>query len=253
MKNYFFVVLIMVLLAACTAVATPNPLPTDTPLPPTATTTPTIVWFPPTPTPTTFPTPGITPTVDMRPGIGQVFFEDDFTDPTAWTLSLTQLGSVAFGKNELTIAIGETNAYLFSIRGQPIFTDFYLEITASPNLCRNLDEYGVLLRVSPAEDYYRFSLSCNGQVRLDRVYGGQASSPQPWMMSGSVPPGAPSTSRLGVWAVGEEMRFFVNDHYQFSIRDPLLASGGVGVFARSSNNMAMTVNFSDLGIYEVIK
>jgi hypothetical protein len=57
---------------------------------------------------------------------------------------------------------------------------------------------------------------------------------------------------LGISAVGDEMRFFVNGQYQFTIRDPLLVSGGVGVFARSTNNQAVTVNFSDLVVYDVI-
>jgi hypothetical protein len=107
----------------------------------------------------------------MRPKTGKILLEDNFTDPNAWTLSQSDLGSVALGVNELTIAIGEANAYLYSVREAPIFTDFYLEITAEPSLCRDLDEYGVLIRVSPKVDYYRFSLSCNGQVRLDRGAG----------------------------------------------------------------------------------
>jgi hypothetical protein len=187
----------------------------------------------------------------MLPDIGAILLEDDFSSRTGWTLTQSENGSVAYGNNELTIAIGETNAYLFSIRESPIFTDFYLELTAEPSLCRNLDEYGVLFRVSPTIDYYRFSLSCDGQVRLDRVSGGQASSPQPWILSGAVPPGAPSSSRIGISAVGTEMSFFVNDQYQFTIHDPLLTSGGVGVFARSTNNQAVTVNFLNLIVYEV--
>ena len=189
----------------------------------------------------------------MRPDIGKILFEDDFSDPKAWTLNQSPSGSVALGKNELTIAIGETNAYLFSLREDPIFADFYLEITAETSLCRNLDEYGVLFRVSPTIDYYRLSLSCNGQVRLDRISGDQASSPQPWLLSGSVPPGAPSSSLIGIAAVGTQMSFFVNGRYQFSITDPLLSSGGVGVFARSTEKMAVTVNFTNLIVYEVIR
>jgi hypothetical protein len=71
------------------------------------------------------------------------------------------------------------------------------------------------------------------------------------LVSYAVPPGAPSSSRLGVWAVGNEMRFFVNNHYQFTISDPLLLSGSVGVFARSTIDWPLTVNFSDLVIYSV--
>jgi len=187
----------------------------------------------------------------MRPKLGDLLFEDDFSDSKAWQLSHSSTGSIALGKNELTIAIGENNAYLFSIRQEPILTNFYLEITAAPNMCRDLDEYGVLFRVSPKIDYYRFSLSCNGQVRLDRVTSGQASSPQPWILSGSVPPGAPSSSRIGIAAVDSKLDFFVNGEFQFSIKDPLLTSGSLGVFARSANKMAVTVNFSDLVVYQV--
>ncbi len=256
MKKFLLFYIVGFFLWACSAAPPPAPAPTtisltDTPAP-IATITSTIVWFLPTETPTPFPTPVITPTEDMRPNFGSVLFEDDFSSQKGWTLTHSQSGSVAYGKNELTIAIGETNAYLFSVHQDPIFTDFYLEITTEPTLCRELDEYGVLFRISPTIDYYRFSLSCNGQVRLDRIYKGQASSPQPWMMSGAVPPGAPSSSRLGILAVGSEMSFFVNGKYQFSIQDPLLTSGGVGVFARSTNNEIVTVNFSDLIVYEVI-
>jgi hypothetical protein len=187
----------------------------------------------------------------MRPGIGDIVFEDHFDDPTQWNLYSTEGGSVAFGKNEITIAISKEREYLFSVREAPDFDNFYVEITANPNLCRGDDEYGLLLRVSPDQDYYRYSLSCDGEIRLDRIYQNQASSPQPWIPSGAVPPGAPSISRLGVWANGDEMHFFVNDEYQFTARDPLLHGGGFGVFARSTSDMAVTVNFSDLVVRDI--
>jgi hypothetical protein len=253
MRYFFIFILLGSLCCACSATPTALATPTATnPPPPALTMTPTTVWFPPTATPTSFPTPIVTPTVDMRPTTGKVLLQDDFSDPSAWTLSETESGSTAVSINELTIAIGETNAYLFSTREQPTFTDFYLEITAATSLCRELDEYGVLFRVSSSQDYFRFSLSCNGQVRLDRVIAGQASSPQPWILSGAVPPGAPATSRLGVSAVGSELSFFVNGEYQFSVHDPSLPSGSIGVFARSTNNKAVTVNFSDLIVYDAL-
>jgi hypothetical protein len=239
------------LLIACQAQATPQLLPTETEFSPTGTATPTIIWFPATPTFTPYPTLELLPTEDQRPPIGELIFEDDFTDSEDWLLTNSPVGSVALGNNELTIAINASNTYFYSVRQDWLLTDFYLEITASPNMCRQMDEYGVLLRVTPAMDFYRFSLSCNGQVRLDRIYGGAASSPQPWMMSGAVPPGAPSTSRLGAWLSGDEMRFFVNDRYQFTVQDPLISSGGIGVFARSTVDWPTTINFSGLKIYSI--
>jgi hypothetical protein len=158
---------------------------------------------------------------------------------------------MALGDHELTIYIAQSRVYLYSLRDGPILDDFYAEITASPTLCRAADEYGLLIRVSPLLDYYRFSVSCDGQARLDRVYGGQVSSPQPWTPGGMIQVGAPSLSRLGVWAVGKEMRFFVNDAYQFTVRDPLLQSGTLGVFARSAGDTAVTVSFSNLVVRSI--
>jgi hypothetical protein len=180
-----------------------------------------------------------------------VIFTDNFSDGEIWQLGRTDAGSVALGKDELTIAIHEPQAYLYTVRDQPVLGDFYAEITASPTLCREGDEYGMLFRVKSSSDFYRFSLTCDGRVRVDRVVGGAASSPQPWVFSGVVPPGAPSTSRLAVWAKGKEIRFFVNEYYQFTIDDPMLPSGSLGMFARSAGEMAMTVSFTDLVVREV--
>ncbi len=241
-------------LGACLPAAAQQPLPTLTATPsatasPTATGT--IVWFPPTSTPTRFPTPQVTPTVEMVEDLGEVVLEEDFSTGDQWSLGQTGVGSAAIGVNELSLVVSEANAYIYSVRAGPELSDFYVEITASPMLCREMDEYGLLLRFSSPGDFYRFSLSCDGQVRLDRVIGGTASSPQPWTFSGSVPPGAPSQSRLAVWAEGKEMRFIVNGEFQFAVSDPMLPSGKLGVFARSAGEKSVTINFSDMLVRQV--
>jgi hypothetical protein len=48
------------------------------------------------------------------------------------------------------------------------------------------------------------------------------------------------------------MRFFVNDQYLFTVQDPLIPSGVLGVFARSTGGHALTVNFTDLIAYQLI-
>jgi len=237
-------------LAACIPPTLIPPTPTSTPAP-SETPTPTIVWFPPTATRTPVPREEPTATLEMRPNIGEVIFEDDFSSAVAWQLGQSRQGTIALGQDELTIAIIEPRAYLFSIRSEPMFGNFYAEITASPNLCAGLDEYGLLFRLSSIGSFYRYSLSCDGQVRLDRVVGGTAGSPQPWLVSASVPRGAPSSSRLGVWAVGRELRFFINDEFQFSVFDSYHISGALGVFARSAGENAVTVSFSDLKVYKI--
>ena len=236
---------------ACLPQGTPaTPEPTFTPIPATETATPTIIWFPATATYTPFPTLVITPTVEVQPLFGELIFSDNFTQPTPWTLGQTASTSVALGKEELTLEIDQPGGYLYSLRQGTDLSDFYLEITASPSLCKGQDEYGLLLRASPNLDFYRFSLTCDGQVRLDKYFQGKASSPHAPDYSGAVPPGAPSSSLLGVWASGKEMRFYVNGEYQFSVRDPSLPRGGLGTFIRSNGENAVTVSFSELEVYQ---
>jgi len=249
---FFGMLITLFLLSACMPGEILSPVFENT-LTPTQTSTPTatVEWFPATATPTMVPTFPMTPTPEYHPDMGEVLLSDDFSDPGSWTLGQTSSGNIALGINELTIAIAEPKAYDYSVRQEPILGDFYLEITTSPTLCQGEDQYGILLRMSSPGDFYRYALSCDGRVRLDRIVQGTATSPQPWTNSGAVPPGAPITSRLGVWARGNEMRFFINDQYQFTVTDPLLQSGNLGVFARSMGETAVTVNFSDLIIRQL--
>jgi hypothetical protein len=189
--------------------------------------------------------------VDVRTLAGELIFSDDFSDPSAWSLATTTTGSAALGKKELTLAVSQPGGYLYSLRQKTNLVDFFVEITASPSLCKDSDEYGLLLRVSKSLEFYRFSITCDGHARLDRYFSGKASSPQPPIISGAIPPGAPSISHLAAAVKGKQMDFFVNGEHLFTVRDPSLLSGTLGVFARSNGETALTVNFSQLKVYKV--
>jgi hypothetical protein len=245
--------LVVTLLAGCLPLAAPlPPEPSASPLPPTATATPTIVWFPPTATNTPLPTVTlpVTPTLDTRASYGALIYREDFRNPARWMLGRSAAGSVALGKSEISLVVTQPRGFLYSLQQEVGLGDFYLEITASPSICRGEDEYGLLLRVVSMMDYYRFGVNCRGEARVDRLVGGDASSPQPPLLSGAVPPGAPSTTRLAVWALGKELRFYANGQFLFAVRDPVLLNGGVGVYARATGPDSLTVNFSDLNVYE---
>jgi hypothetical protein len=244
------IVVLASMLSACLPTTPLPPLPMDT-LIPTSTGTPTVVWFPATPTNTIIPTIVPTPTPELRPWVGTLLLSDDFRVADHWLIGNMGKGTIALGPNELSLVLTQPRGYLFSFRDEPTLDDFYAEITASPSLCTGMDEYGLLVRYNSPVDFYRFSLSCNGQTRLDKLLGGSASSPQPWLGSTSIPTAAPSSSRIGIWVVGSEMRFFVNNEFQFSVVDRSLPRGMLGVFTRSAGETAVTVSFSDLVVYQI--
>lgn len=241
-------------LSACVQTQTIQPLAEDTPTATiTSSPTPTVEWFPATATPTVMPTIAKTPTPELFQDQGKIIFSDDFSESDLWLLGPTSSGNISLGVNELTIAIAEPGAYEYSIRTEPQLGDYHIEITTSPTLCQGEDQYGLLLRMSSTGTFYRYALSCDGRVRLDRIIQGTATSPQPWIQNNSLPPGAPLPSRLSVQLNGEEMQFFINDQYQFSVTDPALQIGNIGVFARSLGDNAVTVNFSNLIVREIIQ
>jgi hypothetical protein len=237
------------LLAACLplnpTLPTATPVPTATQTPPQ---TPTIVWFPPSATPTLLAFPTYTATPEMGPGIGSVTFSDDFSDDSVWDTAVSNQGSAAISRNRLTLAV-QPGVYLESLRRDVTLGNFYAEITARPSLCRGDDSYGILVR-GMGTSYYRFILSCNSQVRAERVNGGVKLPIHEPVPSGDAPPGAPGEVRIGVWAVGSDIRLFLNGRYQFGINDKSFPSGALGVFVRSADN-PMSVTFSDLTVYDV--
>jgi hypothetical protein len=246
--NHHFIMSLLV--SGCAALdvilATPTPVvPTGTPPP-----SPTILWFPPsaTPTPQVFVTRPATP--EMRPGLGEMFLTDKALDPTMWDTIESNEASAVIDDDRLTLAV-QSQVYMISLRQELVLGDFYAEITARPGLCRGDDSYGFLVRANAVAGY-RFSLYCNGRVSAERVSVGKRQVLQEPIPSGDAPPGAPGQVRIGVWAVGDEMRLFLNGRYQFSVTEPSYSSGTVGVFVNSAGDTAVTVSFSDLSVQDVI-
>ena len=185
----------------------------------------------------------------MSPGIGSVTLSDDFSDESAWDIAVSDQGSAAISRNRLTLA-AQPGIYLASLRRDITFGNFYAEVTAHTSLCRGQDNYGVIVR-GVGSSYYRFVLSCNGQARVERVTAGVKLPIHESVPSGDSPLGAPGEVRIGIWAVGSEMRLFLNGRFQFSIADKSFPSGALGVFARSAGDTPVTVTFSDLTVYDV--
>ncbi len=221
---------------------------------PTLQPSPSIVWFPPTSTHTPYPTyqPSLTP--ETMPGTGVELYAEAFTDPSAWTnvQPLSDGGNnILLSEGRLTLALNQVPARLQSVHTALLLTDFYAETTAHLNRCSGEDAYGILFRAA-AENYaYRFLLNCNGQMRVDRLRGGDTYPLVDWLPSGGAPPGAPAQVRLGVWVAGVEMRFFLNGQYQLSLTDTLYPSGSFGYTASALSPVGINVSFDALTIRRV--
>ncbi|HPH95747.1 MAG TPA: hypothetical protein PKW33_03855 [Anaerolineaceae bacterium] len=224
---------------------------TATPEAPTATATSTVVWFPTAPpakpTATLRPVPTATPLPPPEPG--RLLLEEKFSPPGNWQVFSIKEGTVGYGRDELTFALSSPRANLISFRSKDSFEDIYLEMVVNPTLCQGSDQFGVLFRVQSENTYDRLMLTCAGSARLERFVNGASSLLQDWINSPQLA-ASPDGVKLGIWAVGKDVRLYLNDTLLFSAVDDRLSSGSLGLYARSMGETALTVNFSELKIYE---
>jgi hypothetical protein len=245
-----WIILLLIPLAACLPFSAPSPVPTasQTIIP---TSSPTVEWFPPTSTPEISPTVEVSPTPQLMAELGDVIFKDDFESGEGWTVPQSERGEINIANGEINIIINEPGSFFIGTLEKPDLQDFYAEISASAILCSPRDEYGFLFRVLGRNQYYRFALTCDGQVRLDSISGETGTILYPWTRSASVPVGAPSISTLAVLAMDDQIHVFINGDPQFSVRVQQQA-GSFGVFARSVGDTAVTISFSDFIVREVL-
>ena len=184
----------------------------------------------------------------MSPGLGTVTLTDDFSNDELWDIAISDQGSAAISNNRLSLA-AQPGIYLASMRQDLTLSDFYAELTARPSLCRGDDSYGIIIR-SAGASFYRFILTCNGMIYAERISGGVKLQIQEPVQSGDAPR-PPGEVRIGMWAVGGEMRLFLNGRYQFSIYENTFPSGAFGVFTRAAGENPVSVTFADFEVYEV--
>lgn len=233
-------------------------LPTETPLPPTMTATATLEptatrdWFPATATNT--PVKGEidqTPTQDLRPIDNPVILTDDFSEENGWETINTNSMVAVYGQNELSLALREAKGTVYSFNSNPIPDDYYLELGIEPNLCTGEDHYGLAFRTQSKQDFYRVMISCQGNIRLDLVRGSGAVRLVETQQYAPIFSGPDASIKLNVWLVDNGVKIYINDVLQLEYYKLQWYAGGIGVFARSAGENALSVSFNDLNLREV--
>jgi len=190
--------------------------------------------------PTVIPTPSVTPaatatsSADVRSGAGAVVFEARFAAGEGWILGSDTGGGVSLSDGALVLAVSLPDASRYVLAPTPPQADFLLEAGLRASLCSAADEIGILFRVTPQGDHYRFTLDCQGKARVTRVVGtGAVLLAGPADAPGAIP-GSPAENRLAVLGRGDTFSLLVNDVPVLDVRDPLLTSGQFGFFLRSA-------------------
>jgi hypothetical protein len=241
-RNLLGLLFIILTQSACVSVEnlpTPTPTPTE-PLP-----TPTFFFPTLVPTATMTPPPSPTATPDIISGLDTVLFQDRFVSQTGWETLETRIGGASYLGGRFSLAVNEPFTYFNAISPAPVFTDGYLEVQARAILCSDGDTYGLIFRVTPEGDHYRYMLSCEGDVRVSRISAGEEFVLIPDSPTNSVLSGLLIDNRMAVILTGDEFRFFLNGVEVFTEQDDTLPAGEAGLLVRARAGGQTTVSFDN--------
>lgn len=245
-----FLTLLLPVLAACRPVAT-APQPTAT-------------LIPPSPTPTIlFPTIGPTSTetiITQEPppnplaDAGAVLYATEFSDAAGWQLGRDSLGATSLIDETLSLVVPRPGLTRIARSPAPVVdSSFILDASLRSEVCVGNDEYGLVFRLGQEGDHLRFTVTCQGGVRLRRVLKGASRALVPFVATDpAVMAGAPARNRLTVRALGDDLRLFVNDVEVLRARAPTLPPGGFGLVVASEGAQGQTtVTVDSFTLYQL--
>ncbi len=239
---------------------------TETNIPPTEEPTETLTALPTeTGTPTETQTPEFTPTQpapvtpDPNEGLGDIRIDEQFDGSSGWGWSYVEDGVVTFriDSGGVLAAFEDSNQGWRISLGPDTFSagDQRVQLTVQALACGDQDEWGLLYRGEFTEDSkingYIFKINCAGQVRVERLLENQSSVLLGWIPVKSVETGSGDENTLMIWAVGDEMRFYVNDIYIETVIDSTYESGEYGIFAQDRTNGNAEFLFLAMRVYRV--
>ncbi len=209
------------------------------------------------PSPTqTAPPPTRTAVPDHRLGLGAPLFEDNFEFDTGWDQGAAPRGAVSRLDDKLVISVQGPSTMLSSLSPIEPIADFMVEIEVRTEICEDGDEFGLIVRAegagNPTQDsHYRFLITCDGAVRASRFLSGAEAPILPITPSADVLAGAPAVNRIGVSAIGDMFRFFVNDLQVFQLDNGEIPAGRIGVIVRARRGAQTTISFDDFRVWDL--
>jgi hypothetical protein len=236
-------------LTQCSSMEAPPP---PSPVPPSITPSPTISFPTLIPTATITPEPSPTPTPDIIAGLAGLLLQDKFDQDRGWESPQVDYGGSGIVDGRFSLAVRQPSTFLIAIEPNLLVGDFLFEVSVRSDLCTLDDEYGILFRVNPDSEHYRFTLTCDGEARVSRTFGGSEAALIPKTRTNAVFDGLLVENRLGVLAVGEDLRFFINGIEVFSVRDTTSSVGKLGFIVRSRRGGQTTASFDDLAVYALL-
>ena len=235
------------ILAGCTQANTLES-PTTVTVSPVSSQTPGFI-FPTTPPSETIPpAPTTSSTADPFEGLGEVLFEDDFSQDTGWDLKEDEIGATSIQRQRLVLTLRQLQGFRFLLLPFQPPSSFFLEFDVIQEICQESDAFGVMLRLNPSFEHYRISITCEGVVRISRVLQGESRALIPDTEPHAILPGPLVSNHISLWADDKTLRLWINDISVFNVNESVLMNGNIALFIRSGTGSLVTASFDNIQI-----
>jgi len=202
----------------------------------------------PTSTGTATPLPTNTiPATDPRQSLGNPTWTDNFSNDNNWPMGDDKFTQWEVKNNQLVIKPLDTlDGWRLT---WPELKDFYLEMTAKAESCSNADHFGLIFHVpdkKAADRGYLYGISCDGKYALRTWNAKKMGILVKWTANPAILSGANQVNRIGVMAIGNQIRLYANGVLLKEIQDDTYTEGGFGIFIGSQKPEQMTLMVQDI-------
>ena len=140
---------------------------------------------------------------------------------------------------------------------RPALGDFFLEaVFLTGKECSGKDSYGFIIR-SPdsgntiVDTGYVFGFSCDGQYRFYRNDKGTYTGIQNWTTALNLKTGPNQENRLGILAVGDSLKIYINDVMVAEFLDSNYLKGTFGLMVRSMDTAGLEIFVDQIATWNV--
>ena len=206
----------------------------------------------PAPTATAVPLPTNTPpATDPRQSLGNPTWTDNFNNDNNWPMGDDKFTQWEIKNNLLVIKpLNTLDGWRLT---WPDLKNFYLEMTAKTESCSNADHYGLIFRVpdkKAADRGYLYGITCDGKYALRTWNGKKMGVLVNWTANSAILTGANQINRIGVMAVGKQIRLYANGVLLKEVQDDTYSEGGFGLFIGSQKPEQMTLDVQDVRYWD---
>ncbi len=176
-------------------------------------------------------------------------WSDDFSSVSTWQAESDAAAQVSVEAGVLRVFVAVPNQLAWATAGRDL-RDFHLTVETTQIAGPDDNEYGVLVRLQDPANFYRFSISGDGYVLVDKFVAGQMElMGATWMPAEAIRQGEASNV-LEVICRGAEMTFIVNGSEVARVRDTTFTHGDIGLYAGTFYEGGVEVQFDNLRVTE---